>query len=97
MADRPVRESIREIDGNSWLIGNKLLLSRASLSECTWGDGNGGGYSISDAPLPLPESRPLSDTSDIKLVYDGNDARGSLPSSALAMPSVKSGFWMCQT
>lgn len=88
MADRPVRESIREIDGNSWLIGNKLLLSRASLSECTWGDGNGGGYSISDAPLPLPESRPLSDTSDIKLVYD---AGGSLPSSALAMPSVKLG------
>ncbi|KAF5021480.1 hypothetical protein F66182_6480 [Fusarium sp. NRRL 66182] len=65
-----VRESIREIDDNSWLIGNKILLSRASLSECTWGDRNGGGYSISDAPLPLPESRPLSDTSDIKLVYD---------------------------
>ncbi|KAF9768340.1 hypothetical protein IL306_014374 [Fusarium sp. DS 682] len=74
MADRPVRESIREIDDNSWLIGNKILLSRASLSECTWGDGNDGGYSISVAPLPLPESRPLSDTSDIKLVYDARGA-----------------------
>ena len=73
MADRPVKESIREIDDNSWLIGNRILLSRTSRLECTWGDGNGGGYSISDAPLPLPESRPLSDTGDIKLVYNAGD------------------------
>ncbi|KAH7302883.1 kinase-like domain-containing protein [Stachybotrys elegans] len=70
MAARPVRESIQEIDDNSWLIGNKVLLSRAPLSQCTWEDGNGGGYLISDATIPLPETRPLSDASDIKLVYD---------------------------
>src|SRR5689334_262990 len=67
MADCPVRESIREIDDNSWLIGNKILLSRAPLSQCTWEDGNGGGYLISDATIPLPETRPLSDASGIKL------------------------------
>uniref|UniRef100_A0A1Y1MTU9 Aminoglycoside phosphotransferase domain-containing protein n=1 Tax=Photinus pyralis TaxID=7054 RepID=A0A1Y1MTU9_PHOPY len=70
MADRPVRESIREIDDNSWLIGNKILLSRCALSDCTWRDGKSGGFTVSEAPLPLPETRPLSDTSDIKIIYD---------------------------
>ncbi|KAG8408401.1 hypothetical protein J3459_017812 [Metarhizium acridum] len=73
MANCPVRESIREIDQNSWLIGGKILLSRASLSDCDWQDGNGAGFKISDAPSPLPESRPLSPTSEIKLVYDAGD------------------------
>lgn len=73
MADYPVRKSIREIDDRSWLIGNKTLLSRAPLSSCIWRDGKGAGFTISDAPVPLPESRPLSDTSDIKLIYDAGD------------------------
>lgn len=71
------RSSSRRLDPgsrrNSWLIGNKLLLSRAARSQCTWGDGNGGGYTISDTPLPLPECRPLSGTSGIKLVHDAGD------------------------
>lgn len=37
------------------------------------GDGNDGGYTLSGTPLPLLESRPLSDTSDIKLVHDAGD------------------------
>lgn len=73
MANCPVRESIQEIDKNSWLIGGKILVSRASLSDCDWQDGNGAGFKISDAPSPLPESRPLPPTSEIKLVYDAGD------------------------
>src|SRR5690606_10189733 len=44
-----------------------------SSSEGTWGDGAGGSYSVSEAPHPLPETRPLSETSDIEKVYDAGD------------------------
>jgi serine/threonine protein kinase len=73
MTDHSVRESIREIDDDTWLIGERLLLSRASAADGTWGDENGGGYLLSDAPLPLPKTRPLSDNRDIKLIHDAGD------------------------
>jgi hypothetical protein len=44
-----------------------------SSSQGTWGDGAGGSYSISEAPDPLPETRPLSETSDINKVYGAGD------------------------
>ncbi|EQK98249.1 Protein kinase-like domain protein [Ophiocordyceps sinensis CO18] len=76
----PVRDSIREIDDNSWLIGDILLLSRRSLPvpeapcpEATWTDATGS-YYIVKAQHPLPLSRPLSDTSPLKKVYDAGDA-----------------------
>lgn len=64
-------ESIREIDRKTWLLGEKLLLTRTDtlLPSCGWSDGCGGGYQISEVQHPLPHTRPLSDTSDIKLVY----------------------------
>lgn len=68
MADIPVRDSIRQIDDDSWLVGGKLPLSRAVPSESAWG------YTIAPAPDPLPASHPLPDNSaDIKLVYDVGD------------------------
>ena len=69
---RPVNESIQEINDNSWLIGNKILLSRRRLpsSGFTWSDGKGSFYVISEAPYPLPPSRPLSATTNIQIVYD---------------------------
>ncbi len=64
---RPVNESIQEINDNSWVIGNRILLSRrrSHQSGSTWGDGKGSFYVISEAPYPLPPSRPLSATKGI--------------------------------
>lgn len=75
MASYPVRESIRQVDDNTWLIGNHLLLSHTTtLTNCTWQDGNRGGYTITNAPDPLPESHLLSDTSPkIRLIYEAGD------------------------
>ncbi|TAQ89767.1 hypothetical protein B7494_g1915 [Chlorociboria aeruginascens] len=69
---RPVNESIQEINDNSWVIGDRILLSRqrSPLSGFTWSDGRGSFYVISEAPYPLPLSRPLSATAPIEKVYD---------------------------
>ncbi|OAR02686.1 hypothetical protein LLEC1_00700 [Akanthomyces lecanii] len=64
MEATPVRESVREIDENSWLIGGKLVLARAQPRESTWR------YNITNAPATLPESRPLSGLGDVKLIHD---------------------------
>lgn len=68
----PVNESIREINDNSWLIGDRILLSRnrSPSSGSTWSDGKDSFYAISEAPCPLPPSRPLSATANIRMVYD---------------------------
>jgi hypothetical protein len=70
--DFPVNESIQEIDHNSWIIGNRILLSRQSSPppSFTWSDGKGAWYVVSEAPCPLPQSRPLSATTEIRKVYD---------------------------
>lgn len=70
--ENPLNESIREIDDNSWIVGNKILLSRqrSPPSGFGWGDGTGSFYVISDAPYPPPPSRPLLATSNIQMVYD---------------------------
>jgi hypothetical protein len=70
-----VRDSLKEIDENSWLIDNKLLLQRlASAQDYMWKDSNGWHFTVSDAPSPLPETKPLSPDSPLKLVYDVGDA-----------------------
>jgi len=69
---RPVNESIQEINDNSWIIGDRILLSRrrSPPSGSAWSDGKGSFYVISEAPYPLPPSRPLSATTHIEKVYD---------------------------
>jgi serine/threonine protein kinase len=69
---RPVNESIQEINNNSWVIGDRILLSRrrSPPSGSSWSDGKGSFYVISEAPYPLPPSRPLSATTHIEKVYD---------------------------
>jgi hypothetical protein len=69
---RPVNESIQEINDNSWVIGDRILLSRrrSPPSGSAWSDGKGSFYVISEAPYPLPPSRPLSATTHIEKVYD---------------------------
>ncbi|KAJ0161698.1 hypothetical protein CTA2_5793 [Colletotrichum tanaceti] len=75
-AQRPVNESLREIDSQTWLVGDRLLLSRSSTASPNdlWGDGCGSFYSVSvsEAPGTPLASHALSTTSSdlIRLVYD---------------------------
>ncbi|KAK0701521.1 hypothetical protein B0T21DRAFT_455797 [Apiosordaria backusii] len=77
----PVRESIREINDKSWVIGGRILLSRQSLppsSGTFWGDGTGSFYTITDAPHPPSEYLPLPATSHpFEKVYDVGDAHAT--------------------
>lgn len=73
---RPVNESIREINDNSWVIGDRILLSRqrSPPSSSAWRDDKGSFYVISEALYPLTPSQPLSATTHIEKVYDAGEA-----------------------
>ncbi|KAH6985592.1 kinase-like domain-containing protein [Ilyonectria destructans] len=78
-----VRDSVRQIDDNSWLIGNKLLLHRTSVAEnCLWHT-DGLYYTLSDdsslfpAPETLPTDSyvcPLYSSADVSAVWRFGDA-----------------------
>ncbi|KAI0518403.1 kinase-like domain-containing protein [Xylaria bambusicola] len=72
-----VRESIRQIDSQSWLISETLLLRHMQApSSCSasWSDGKGGFFVLSNSSGLLPsETQPLSDTGVIQKVYDAGD------------------------
>ncbi|KJZ79247.1 hypothetical protein HIM_01398 [Hirsutella minnesotensis 3608] len=73
----PINTSIREINGDCWLIAGKLLLSRQCLpssNQPSWSDGNGLFYVLSEATGPEPECRPLSEASELQKVYDAGGA-----------------------
>ncbi|KAI1351213.1 kinase-like domain-containing protein [Xylaria sp. FL0043] len=68
-----VRDSFRQIDGNTWLVGESLLLSRKSAPDserASWSDGNGGFFVLSSTSALPSETQPLSNTGDIQKVYD---------------------------
>ncbi|CZT52693.1 uncharacterized protein RSE6_14051 [Rhynchosporium secalis] len=69
---RPVNESLQEIDDESWIIGDRIIISRrySPTSDFTWSDGRGSYYTVSEAPDPLPPSRTLPSASPIEKVYD---------------------------
>ena len=62
-----LRDSVKQVDGNSWLIDDRLFLRRSQAHETSeeylWRDGEGWHYSIVDAPTPLPNASPLSSDS----------------------------------
>lgn len=80
----PVRDSIRQIDAESWVIGGKLLLARASKqptdSTCHafWSDGLGAFFTVSNIePVDLPiasTTTPLVESGPIQLVHDAGDS-----------------------
>lgn len=78
MIDCPIRDSIKKIDGDQWLIGGQILLrSRGFSLLSTWYDEAADfSYSLTEAPTPPPPSVPLSPhDSTIQLVYDvGNSS-----------------------
>lgn len=87
----------REVDENTWLLGDEMLLSRRSapwvVGEdgclCTWGDRDDplSFYALLEAPFPLPPTsrpiRPLHDSSSIRLIYDAGGGRLGQHASAI--------------
>ncbi len=74
---RPVRQSVREIDDNSWIIGDVLLLSHTPVrpsSGCFWSDGGNAFYTLSELDHAKHQTRPLSPTSLVQLVHDAGDS-----------------------
>lgn len=72
-----VNESIREVDSDLWLIAEKLLLSKhpsPSSEKPSWSDGKGCFFVLSNAPDPLPETKPLAaDSAELPMVHSAGD------------------------
>jgi serine/threonine protein kinase len=79
---RPVRESVLEVDNSSWIVADKFIISLQSTTPSSglfWSDGADAFYTISelDSEQQLPQTRPLSHTSPIKLAHDAGDANAA--------------------
>ncbi|RDW76847.1 uncharacterized protein DSM5745_06839 [Aspergillus mulundensis] len=91
-----VRDSIRVVDPNTWLIGPLILRRTCGHSEtATWYDpGDDASYTIIDAPAVHPHANPvMGDDSTFKLVYDAGDATAvwSVGNSAYLKVKLKVG------
>ncbi|KAJ5165142.1 uncharacterized protein N7500_006972 [Penicillium coprophilum] len=90
----PVRESIKQVDENTWLIGALILHRCNGYSDtATWYDqGAYSSYTLSDAPNPSPPFVPLpADHPTIVLVYDAGDSSAvwSLGNSAFCKVKLR--------
>jgi hypothetical protein len=75
--DDPVRESIKEVDANNWLIGPlRLHRSKGYSDISTWYDQDDDlSYTLTSAPIPSPPTVQLpADDPKIRLVYDAGDS-----------------------
>lgn len=75
--DEPVRESIKQVDANTWLIGPlKLHRSKGYSDTSTWYDQDDDyNYTVTCAPVPPPPALSLSsDDPKIRLVHDCGDS-----------------------
>ncbi|KAJ0166050.1 hypothetical protein CTA2_8944 [Colletotrichum tanaceti] len=71
MSSSAITDSIREVNENTWVIGDTLLLSRqASPSPASWSDSNGLFFTISQMSSPPPQTRPIDDKSVIQLIHN---------------------------
>ncbi|KAF5722452.1 kinase-like domain-containing protein [Fusarium mundagurra] len=66
------RFPLEEIDDNSWVTGQVIISRHASEPDgpC-WGDGEGAFFTVSEAPSPKPQTRPLSDSCPIVEMSNG--------------------------
>ncbi|KAK2591452.1 hypothetical protein QQS21_010861 [Conoideocrella luteorostrata] len=71
-----VRDSVKQIRENLWLIGDKAILHRspAFVPEFSWKASDGSYYTISDVSVPAPSAGALPPDSIIRQVHDAGDA-----------------------
>lgn len=75
----PVRESIRQLSPDSWVIGGRIILSRTTSTSgfsSTWSDGEGAYFAVSDHDNLNDKSLPgelLSTEGPIQKVHDAGD------------------------
>jgi hypothetical protein len=72
----PLRESIKQVDANTWLIGPlQVRRSKGYSDTCTWYDeGDDASYTLTNASAPLPPTVQLSENDPFQLVYDVGDS-----------------------
>lgn len=68
-----ISKSLQEIDSDRWVIASHLLLTRQPAPvhhQPSWNDGTGGFFVLSESTQLLPKSKPLSEESVIRKVYE---------------------------
>jgi hypothetical protein len=76
MGDDHINNSLRQIDPNSWLVGN-LVLRRLpyTSASATWNDQRDqSSYTLDEAPVPHPRTTPLVNNQYIEVVHEAGDA-----------------------
>ncbi|KFY37316.1 hypothetical protein V495_07244 [Pseudogymnoascus sp. VKM F-4514 (FW-929)] len=71
-----INKSLRQINQDSWLIGNLVLHRAPNLSDAAiWNDdGDNSSYTLTEVPTPLPSATTPLDSLYIKLVHEAGDA-----------------------
>ncbi|KFA81187.1 hypothetical protein S40288_10209, partial [Stachybotrys chartarum IBT 40288] len=71
-----VRDSVKQIEENSWLIGDKAILHRSlsPVPNYSWKSDDGSFYTLSNTSFPQPQVKPLPSDSIIRQVHDAGDA-----------------------
>ncbi|KAK4155048.1 kinase-like domain-containing protein [Chaetomidium leptoderma] len=73
----PVRDSVKQIDTNSWLVGSKHVLRHVQgprEGDCLWeSPSDGSYYTFSAAPVPQPDSGPLAPDGHARQIHDAGD------------------------
>ncbi|KAH6641670.1 kinase-like domain-containing protein [Chaetomium tenue] len=73
----PVRDSVKQIDANSWLIGSKHALRRLQGPRegvCLWENpDNDSYYTLSEVPVPQPVAGPLAPDGHARQIHDAGD------------------------
>jgi hypothetical protein len=76
VGDDHINNSLRQIDSDSWLVGN-LVLRRLpyTSASATWNDERDqSSYTLDKAPIPHPHTTPLVDNQYIEIVHEAGDA-----------------------
>jgi hypothetical protein len=76
MGDDHIINSLRQIDPDSWLVGNLVLRRLPYMSaSATWNDERDqSSYTLDEAPVPHPRTTPLVNNQYIEVVHEAGDA-----------------------
>ncbi|CAF3510690.1 hypothetical protein SNK03_006883 [Fusarium graminearum] len=72
-----IHRYVKEVNDNAWIVYDNAMISRhtSKPSQPHWEDGEGGFFTMDEAPSPKPPTRPLSDscpfTDILKESYSG--------------------------